>query len=107
MSKSSLLIALRFAVYLIYLSSKIKPSNIYHRIQSVLGGFWYYQVNDFEKYSKLLVKAQLDLDFLRKCLLNNLKPKFLKFTTSIPNFNRSKSYKISQRKALIYEINSK
>ena len=97
-------IALRFAIYLIYLSSKLKPSNIYKRLKQFLNAFNYEQVHDYEKYIKIYIKTKLDLCFLETCWKQHLYSKFLQFKTSIPNYTGSKYYRISQRKALLFEI---
>ena len=105
--KNAVKIALRFTIYLIYLASKIKLSNIYHRIRQQLSSLDYQQLHDYEKYYKIKLKADLDIKFLETCWNNKLKPKFLRFKTCITNFTNSKIYHITQRKALLFEIRSK
>lgn len=100
-------IALRFTCFLIYLSLKLKPTNIYHRIRQSVSNFDYQQLHEYEKYYKLKLKAELDLHFLNTCWKFNLNPNFLQYRTSITNFTTSKVYKISKRKALLFEIKSK
>ena len=61
----------------------------------------------YEKYDLRYQKNNCDIEFLEKCLINNLKPNFLNFKMSIPNFRSDDDYKSFQCKILRKELNSK
>ena len=61
----------------------------------------------FEKSSRSLEKNKLDLDFLTKCKVYNIFPKFLRFKLYKRSLQTSKFYKAWQSKLLVHEINFK
>ena len=61
----------------------------------------------FEKSTYKLKKNTADLEFLNKCKIFNVIPKFLYFKLYNPNLLNSKLYKKWQHKLLNYEINTK
>ena len=62
---------------------------------------------DYEKYDLKLRKTKCDIEFLSKCITNNLSPKFLNFKLSLPIYRNDQDYKKYQRRLLHKELNSK
>ncbi|CAF4594349.1 unnamed protein product [Rotaria sp. Silwood2] len=60
-----------------------------------------------EKLSEKLQKAKCDIEFLRCCLIYNLKPNFLNIRLWKPGLRTSEKYKSFQRNCLIREFESR
>jgi hypothetical protein len=56
-----------------------------------------------EKITKKLIKAQCDINFLRMCLIHDLKPKFVRFKLSNKKLNTTNKVKKFQRQLLLSE----
>ena len=61
----------------------------------------------FESLDFKLRKSQLDIDFVEKCIKNQLTPKFVQFKVANKHLRSSSAYKICQRKLLVEELAAK
>jgi len=81
--------------------------NIYDHIRSRYGGESIRVLRKFENYALKDVKARLDLEFLQKCKVYNVFPKFLRFKLYKKALQSSNFYRAWQSKLLVNEIQSK
>jgi len=81
--------------------------NVFNTIRSRYGEEGVRLLRKYETLSRKVKKTELDLEFLQKCKIYNVFPKFLRFKLYKRALHTAKFYKAWQSKLLVNEIQSK
>ena len=81
--------------------------NLYYNLKKVLGYRNYGGLRECEGYYRKLEKSKMDLSFLRTCIDQRVKPRFLQFKTFNAIFQNTSCYRQCQEKILKWEYRQK
>ena len=86
---------------------KTRSTNFIEHVRNCYGGDGIRLYRKLCDASRKVTKTKLDIEFLQKCKIYNICPKFLKFKLYKKSLNSAAFYKAWQFKLLINELKSK